>query len=102
MCVLSPANIEEEEYMQKRGSKVLAAVLTAAMVFTGAAGFVATGSVTAQAATMQKEYQVTKAKSSVGDTTKYTYNKKGLVKKSVTTSNSSSDDSDTKTTTTTT
>ena len=64
--------------------KVLAAALAAALAFTGAAAGFAGSNVSAEAAAKKTVYQVTKETDDSG-TTKYTYNKKGLLKKEVTT-----------------
>ena len=87
--------------MFKKSSKVLAAVLAAAMVFTGAAVGATGSSVDAQAAAKTKVSMVTKASNNDGDSIKYTYNKKGLVSKIVATNSYKTTTTDVKTTKTT-
>ena len=81
--------------------KVLAAALAAALAFTGAAAGFAGSNVSAEAAAKKTVQTVTKQSNDKGDTIKYTYNKKGLVKKSVEKSTVNEELKDTTTTTTT-
>ena len=70
--------------MFKKRSKVLAAVLAAALAFSGAAAGVSVSGVDASAASTESVSLVTKAVGNDGSVTKYTYNKMGLVAKAVT------------------
>ena len=88
--------------MFKRSSRLLAAALAAALVFTGAAAGVSATGVDTQAAAKSTVYRVTQTKDNSGDTIKYSYNKKGLVSKKVSTYKATGSDTDSKTVDTTT